>query len=92
MPQKSPTKYPHSASWQQHRNKWESDEYWSKHRRKSDEELRREVEGVHLTLDEYENIKCKICNNGPVDGVIVFRRINGESAGDWFCKKCGEKQ
>lgn len=40
---KNPIKYIHSASWQKHRNKWESDEYWSIHRRKSEEELKREV-------------------------------------------------
>lgn len=53
---RNPIKYKHYASWNKHRNKFESDVFWSKHRNKSQDELNKEYEEFLLDSDR-ENIK-----------------------------------
>jgi len=52
MPKRAPLNYPHSASWHQHRNKWESREFWAKHRAREKEELLKEMAEINIDKEE----------------------------------------
>lgn len=56
MSKHAPIKHNHSCSWNKHRNKEESREFWGKERMKSEEELRRDFED-YLIDKEREDVK-----------------------------------
>jgi len=56
MPKSAPTPHSHSAAWNKHRNKEQSREFWSKHRAKSEEELRKDFEDF-LVDKERDDVK-----------------------------------